>query len=121
MSICYRMDGPLAVRAHGQTAAPEHTVKSTYAKKTRLSRSIWSCGASYGASCSGPLQTLVLETFPTCEGTRKGIYWETKQTNQHGFVVFKIKALMASEKKLLTIYNMCKLCIIFLKKVIKSC
>lgn len=30
----------------------------------------------------GPLQTLVLDTFPTCEGTRKGIYWETnKQTN----------------------------------------
>lgn len=31
----------------------------------------------------GGLQTLVLGTFPTCEG----IYWETnKQTHQYGFV-----------------------------------
>lgn len=51
--------------------------------KTWLSRSIWGCGQA----AWGGLQTLLLETFPTCEGARKGIYWETnKQTNQCGFV-----------------------------------
>jgi hypothetical protein len=83
----------MACHCEGMGSAATLEQSQKHAHGMRLSRSSWSCGSS---CLGGRLQTLVLETFPTCEGTRKDIYWETnKQTNQCGFMVFKINTLMS--------------------------